>query len=80
MALERIQKENSGDLNVNEIISRMHSYRTDLGGFVDREKEAREILEWGFGKPIRGGRITVLNAQRLWEERFLRGSLPVNRS
>ena|GEM_PF-220450 len=50
----------SGDPGVDDIISRMHSYRTDLGGFVDREKEAREILEWGFGKPIRGGRITVL--------------------
>ncbi len=48
------------NIDINKIISRMHSYETDLGKFVDREGEAREILEWGFGKPVRGGMITVL--------------------
>jgi len=44
---------------VDEIISRMHSYETDLGRFVDREGEAREILGAGRGV-IRDGNITIL--------------------
>ncbi len=59
-----IQREDIGRSrarrNIDDIISRMYSYETDLGRFVDREKEAREVLEWGFGRPIRGGKITVL--------------------
>jgi len=60
----------------------MHSYTIRQRGlswrFVDREKEVARIL--GGKGIVEGGMVTVLNAQRLWEERFLRGSLPVNRS
>ena len=63
MALERIQKENSGDLNVDGIVSRMHSYRTDLGVYVDREKEAWEVLGFGRGV-IRDGTISILYGPR----------------
>lgn len=44
----------------DEIISRMHEYKTDLGEFVDREVEAREILKEELGSVVEGGRITVL--------------------
>jgi len=43
---------------IKEIISRMHSSKTKLGFFVDREAEAREIL--GLGRAIRDGEITIL--------------------
>ncbi len=52
------------NVDIDDIISRMHSYRTDLGWFVDREADARETLEWGFERPIRGGKITVLYGPR----------------
>jgi energy-coupling factor transporter ATP-binding protein EcfA2 len=50
----RIEKNDK----IKEIISRMHSYRTKLGFFVDREFEARSIIA---GEDIAvGGMITVL--------------------
>ncbi len=45
-------------VNVYEIVSKMHEHNTDLGRFVDREAEAREIL--GLGRAIRDGEITIL--------------------
>jgi energy-coupling factor transporter ATP-binding protein EcfA2 len=49
---------------IKEIISRMHSYvirsKDFSWSFVDREREVREILEWGLGRPVRDGMITVL--------------------
>jgi len=48
---------------VDGIVSRMHSYRTDLGVFVDREKEAWEVLGFGRGV-IRDGTISILYGPR----------------
>jgi energy-coupling factor transporter ATP-binding protein EcfA2 len=45
-------------INIDEIVRRMHSSKTKLGVFVDRETEAREIL--GLGRAIRDGEITIL--------------------
>jgi energy-coupling factor transporter ATP-binding protein EcfA2 len=46
------------NVNIDEIVRRMHSSKTKLGVFVDREAEAREIL--GLGRAIRDGEITIL--------------------
>ncbi|MEM4971171.1 MAG: ATP-binding protein [Sulfolobales archaeon] len=55
---ERIRRDNR-DM-ADEIVYRMHSYKTDLGRFVDREGEAKEILERGWDRVVEGGWITVL--------------------
>jgi hypothetical protein len=58
----RFQREDRGDLNVNEIISRMHSYVIRRRGlswrFVDREGEARSIAAGG--SIAEEGMITVI--------------------
>ncbi len=45
-------------VNVDEIISRIHSYETDFGRFIDREEEVRNII--AREDIVRSGRITVV--------------------